>query len=86
VVVLAREGLDMARWQRLHTPADRLDYVLDVYVQRRLHEPIDSQAYPPRKQPSAPQIRYWLRWVAKQLKAQSKDEFLIEQLQPKLGE
>jgi F0F1-type ATP synthase assembly protein I len=49
---------------------------------RQLHAPIASKEYPPEKQPTAQQTRHWLAWLAKQLQAQSEDEFLIEKMQP----
>ena len=82
VSILANDDLDGAQWSRLQTTQERLDYLLDAYIMRRLHEPVNSKAYPPGKQPTARQTRHWLVWVAKQLQAQSEDEFLIEKMQP----
>ena len=56
--------------------------MLDAYIERRLHEVIDSKEYLPNKQPTAKQTRHWLIWLAKQIREQSKDEFSIEELQP----
>ncbi len=82
VSILANEELDAAQWGKLQTTQERLDYLLDAYVRRRLHETVKSKEYSPGKQPTARQTRHWLVWLAKQLKAQSEDEFLIERIQP----
>lgn len=84
VSILANDDLDGVQWSRLQTTQERLDYLLDAYIGRRLHEPVKSKEYPPGKQPTARQTRHWLVWLAKQLQAQSKDEFLIEKMQPSL--
>ena len=82
VSTLANEELDAAQWGKLQTTQERLDYLLDAYVRRRLHELLKSKEYPPGKQPTARQTRRWLVWLARQLQAQSEDEFLIEKMQP----
>lgn len=82
VSILANDAIDPGQWQRLTTPQERLDYLLDAYIQRQLHAPIASRTYPPHKQPTPQQTRHWLTWLAQQLQAQSEDEFLIEKMQP----
>ncbi|PZV06548.1 MAG: hypothetical protein DCF21_22635 [Leptolyngbya sp.] len=82
VSILTNDDLEVAQWGRLQTTQERLDYLLDAYIVRRLHEPVKSKEYPPGKQPTAQQTRRWLVWLAKQLQAQSEDEFLIEKMQP----
>lgn len=84
VSILANDTIDPAQWQRLTTPQERLNYLLDAYIQRQLHAPIASRTYPPHKQPTAQQTRHWLTWLAQQLQAQSEDEFLIEKMQPSM--
>ncbi len=68
----------------MQTTQERLDYLLDAYIGRRLHEPVNSKAYPLGKQPTARQTRRWLVWLAQQLQARSEDEFLIEEMQPEM--
>jgi hypothetical protein len=82
VSILANDNIDPAQWQRLTTPQERLDYLLDAYIQRQLHAPIASRTYPPHKQPTPQQTRHWLTWLAQQLQDESEDEFLITDLQP----
>ena len=84
VSILARDGIDPVQWQRRQTTQERMSYLLDAYAERRLHEAVKSQEYPPGKQPTAKQTRQWLVWLAQQLREQSEDEFLIEKLQPTL--
>lgn len=80
VAVLAKDGLEPERWQQQQTTRARMSYLLDAYVERRLHEVINSKEYSPHKRPTAQQTRHWLVWLAEQLKVQSKDEFSVEQL------
>ncbi|MDB9528587.1 NACHT domain-containing protein [Oscillatoria sp. CS-180] len=82
VSILAKDGIDLKQWQRQQTTQARMSYLLDAYVEQRLHETIKSREYPPGQQPTARQTRHWLVWLAKQLQAQSEDEFLIEKMQP----
>ncbi len=82
VTILANDDLDEKHLSQLQTTQERLDYLLDAYIGRRLHEPVASKAYLPGKQPTAQQTRHWLVWLARQLKTQSEDEFLIENIQP----
>lgn len=84
VAVLVKDGIDSDQWQRQQTTQERLSYLLDAYIKRRLHEAVNSQDYPPGKQPTAKQTRRWLVWLAKQLEKETLDEFLIEKMQPSL--
>ena len=86
VSILAREGIDPLQWLQKQTTQARMDYLLDAYVERRLHEVVKSQKYQPRQQPTAKQTRHWLVWLARQLREQSEDEFLIEKMQPSMIE
>ncbi|MEM6434464.1 MAG: hypothetical protein AAF773_11525 [Cyanobacteria bacterium P01_D01_bin.115] len=58
VSILAREGIDPLQWLQKQTTQARMDYLLDAYVERRLHEVVKSREYPPGKQPTVKQIRY----------------------------
>jgi hypothetical protein len=44
---------------------------------------IENWYYKAKPMPTAAQTSHWLSWLAKQLQQESKDEFLIEGLQPK---
>ena len=81
VAILANQGIDLVQWRQKQTTQERMQYLLDAYVERRLHEGLKAQEYPPGKQkPTGQQTRRWLIWLAMQLKTQ--DEFLIETMQP----
>lgn len=80
VSILANEELDTVQWGRLQSTQERLDYLLDAYVRRRLHESVNSKEYPSHKQPTARQTRLWLVWLSKLLATQSKAEFSIDSL------
>ncbi|MGF1523558.1 MAG: NACHT domain-containing protein [Leptolyngbyaceae cyanobacterium] len=82
VSILANDAIEPEQWRQKQTTQERMTYLLDAYVERRLHELITSKEYPAGKEPSARQTRHWLVWLAKQLRSNSEDEFLIEKLQP----
>jgi tetratricopeptide (TPR) repeat protein len=84
VSILANEAIDLTKWEQLGNIQDRLDYLLDAYIVRRLNELMVSKEYVPGKQPTTQQTQQWLGWLAKQLKAQSEDEFLVENMQPSM--
>lgn len=84
VSIMANEDIDPVKWQQQQTKQARMDYILDAYVRRRLHERIESKDYSDGKLPTAKQTRHWLVWLAKQMKKESNSEFLIERMQPSL--
>jgi hypothetical protein len=57
-----------------------MDYLLDAYVERRLHEAVDSREYTLRKQPTAKQTRRWLVCLAKKMYRDANSEFSIEDI------
>ena len=84
VSILANDAIDPVQWRQKQTTQERMTYLLDAYVERRLHEGIKSTAYPAGQAPTARQTRHWLVWLAQGLQARSEDEFLIEKMQPTL--
>ena len=81
VAVLANDGLEPERWQQQQTTQARMECLLDAYVERRLHEILNSKEYSPQKQPTAQLTRHCLIWLAKQIRQRSEDEFLVERIQ-----
>ncbi len=73
-----------ADWRRQETEEARLSLLLEAYVTHRLKSTEVRGGYGKGKEPTAAQTRQWLSWLAQQLKAESRDEFLIEQMQPSL--
>lgn len=82
VTILAYGELSLTQWQQLTSTEERLQVLLDAYVQRMLIRPVDSRQYRGKWVPSARQTRRQLIWLAQQLQRQSQTEFLIEKLQP----
>ncbi len=83
------------KWRNLTSTQYRQQYLFDVFWEERIEcvlvdEPhllkqgIKSRTYKKRKLPSSIQTEKWLAWLAKQLEQESKEIFLIEQLQPTL--
>ncbi|QIR41709.1 NACHT domain-containing NTPase (plasmid) [Tolypothrix sp. PCC 7910] len=83
ITVLASQGISVEKWQHLNSTADRIQYLLDAYVERMLTRDINSRAFLKNKPPDAKQTLIWLVWLAKQTQRESKTEFLIEEIQPK---
>lgn len=84
VSILANEAIAPATWEKLQTPQEKLNYLLDTYIWKRLHESAVAIPYLSKKQPKVQQTRRWLSWLARQMRARSEDEFLIERMQPSL--
>lgn len=69
-------------WHSLHSSGDRQQTVWDAYVQQFMNPDNISRIYPAKEIPSRRESRQWLNVLARNLQAQSQDEFLIEQMQP----
>jgi len=82
ITLLARRQISLSEWEQLATTDDRKTYLLSAYVRQMLARDIENWYYKAKPMPSAEQTRHWLIWLAQQLKQESKDEFLIEVLQP----
>lgn len=80
VLSLAYRDLEPRCWKQLETSQERLTMLLDAYVGSRLSDKQQSNFYK-NKIPTFQQTRRWLVWLAQNM---DQDEFLIEQLQPKL--
>jgi hypothetical protein len=84
MAVLVYDEAFGAAWREQETEAGRLSLLLEAYVGYMLRRPLENSSYGTGKPPTEAETRQWLIWLAKQLKAESKDEFLIEQMQPSL--
>ncbi len=84
ITVLASQEISIEEWQHLNSTADRLQYLLDAYIERMLTRDINSRTYFKNKTPNARKTRMWLVWLTKQMQIESKTEFLIEEMQPNL--
>ena len=82
ISILAFQNISIERWQHLSSTTDRIQYLLDAYVNQILELDIESKTYAKKNFPSARQTRLWLVWLAFQLQRESKTEFLIEEIQP----
>jgi energy-coupling factor transporter ATP-binding protein EcfA2 len=78
ILTLAYEEISIDRWKSLKTTIDRCQYLLDAYIRRMLERDLGSGRSEQK------QTRHWLVWLAKQLKEEFQDEFLIEHMQPTL--
>ena len=77
------------QWQQLRTEAERLSALLEAYVVYMLYrelkpEQLVNVGYGKTKSPSVAKTQRWLARLSRQLKQESRDEFLIEQMQPTL--
>ncbi|MBW4582140.1 MAG: hypothetical protein KME42_21450 [Tildeniella nuda ZEHNDER 1965/U140] len=82
ILALSYPKLLCNQWQQANLMEQRLDLLLDAYVEQMLHWELKSHIYEKGKPPTARQIRYWISFLAKQLQQESQTEFLIERIQP----
>lgn len=82
ITLLARQKISLTEWEQLATTDERKTYLLSAYVRQMLARDIENWYYKAKPMPTAAQTRHWLSWLAQQLQQESKDEFLIEGLQP----
>jgi hypothetical protein len=79
ITLLARRQITLSEWEQLVTTDERKTYLLSAYVRQMLVRDIENWYYKAKPMPTAAQTRHWLSWLAQQM---TKDEFLIEGLQP----
>ncbi len=84
ITVLAFQEISVGKWQHLNFTAERIQYLLDVYIGRMLTRDIKFRAYLKNKPLNAKRTQMWLVWLAQQMQRESKTEFLIEEMQPSL--
>jgi len=88
LLILTQTTLDFATWERLPTPQERQNYLLDRFIFQQLHQPLaaplSNRSDTEEGTFSPQQIRHWLGWLARQNHQEPEDEFLIENLQPML--
>jgi len=92
ITVLSYEALSLQQWHELTSPQQRLNLLLDAYIQTMLHRDLQdlamlkrgwqSKSYRKRKPPTAARTRHWLTFLAQQLQRKSQTEFLLEKMQP----
>ncbi|MGK7949640.1 MAG: tetratricopeptide repeat protein [Xenococcaceae cyanobacterium] len=76
ILVISWEEISFSQWQLFSSREERLSYLFDAYIRRMFNRPYQG------KQPSQEKTRYWLEWLAIQLKKENKTEFFIEKIQP----
>jgi DNA polymerase III delta prime subunit len=79
LLISTQDTPDFATWEKLETPQERQNYLLDRFILQQLQQPLAGNP-----QPTAQQMRHWLKWLAIHINEQSEHEFLIENLQPTL--
>ncbi|MBD1919766.1 NACHT domain-containing protein [Microcoleus sp. FACHB-831] len=77
ITAMSYELLSLAQWQHLSSRAQRVEYLLDAYVQYMLHREIQNRWYGKHKTPSVEQTRRWLVYLAQQLQKECRTEFLV---------
>lgn len=70
------------QWQALQTTEERIQFLLNVYVQRMQSRDVPSRIYAGKKEPTPAQIQQWLSFLAKQLRKEATTEFMVEKIQP----
>jgi DNA polymerase III delta prime subunit len=88
LLILTKDTLDFASWERLRTLQNQQNHLLDGFILQQLHQSHPAQLNESKviteNSPSPQQTRHWLGWLARHIDKQSEHEFLIENLQPAL--
>lgn len=82
IMTLAYEEISIEEWQKRNSPEARRRYLFDAYIERMLKRDIKHRWYAKSKEPSPEEAKHWLAWLTLRLKNESRDEFLIEKMQP----
>lgn len=82
IAVLAGQNLTIEQWRQIGSTPERIQYLMDVYIERMLSRKIGEEIYPKNKVPNSQQTKLWLSWLAQQLGRDSQTEFSIEKIQP----
>lgn len=83
IIVLAAEEIWLDEWRSRTSPESRCRYLLDALIRYQLKQENSQEYYTPATQPNPEKTKYWLGWLAKCLKRESLEEFLIEKIQPR---
>jgi hypothetical protein len=81
ITAMSYELLSLAQWQQLSSRAQRVEYLLDIYVQQMLQREIPSRVYRKHNAPNAKQTKRWLVSMAQYLQQESRTEFLLGKMQ-----
>lgn len=82
MIVLAYQQGFLYQWQTLNTSQERLQFLLDTFIQGQLEQAPTTALSKNKKSYTRQQTRRWLTCLAQQLERESRIEFLIERLQP----
>lgn len=89
ITILAYQSISIEQWQSLNSTVERLQYLLNTYIQSMLAREIYNVNQDYQRQNFSRciqnrKIKQWLIWLAQQLQRELRTEFLIEKLQPYL--
>lgn len=73
LAIVACQEISLEKWQKIDSSEERLQYLWNTYISKRLIDDNDSKNK---------KIRVWLTWIAQQLSQESKFGFVVAQLQP----
>jgi MFS family permease len=82
IMTLAYEEISIEEWHKCNSPEALRQYLFDAYIERMLKREIKHRWYAKGKEPSPEQTKHWLVWLTLRLLDESRDEFLIEKIQP----
>ncbi|HYX14411.1 MAG TPA: NACHT domain-containing protein [Nostoc sp.] len=84
LTTIAYKNITITEWEHLSSKNERLQYLINAYIERMLTREINSEANIKEKYFNTNQINNWLIFLAKMLNNDSQTEFLIEKIQPNL--
>ncbi|GAA6623747.1 NACHT domain-containing protein [Scytonema sp. NUACC26] len=79
VVILSHTKLSLEQFQQLTSRSQRLEYLLNIYVEEMLYREVQENSYKKFKTYDIEQVKYWLSCIAQQMQQQK--EFTLEQVQ-----
>lgn len=82
ITLLSYQELSSSHWHSLTSTHQRLEALLDAYIQRMLHRETLNRAYSQGTPPTAKQTRHRLVALAQQMQQISRTEFSIEEMLP----
>lgn len=82
IIILAAEEIWLDEWRGRTSPESRCRYLLDAFIRYQLKQEKSQNFYVTGTPPTLEKTKHWLSWLAKSLKREYLEEFLIEKIQP----
>ena len=81
ISLVACREINSKSWQQMSSSEERLEYIWNSYIYKRLKDEIQDQNTGKRKSFNMNKVLKWLHWLSHQLK-ETRNEFILSELQP----